>query len=616
VPQVVQLRLLGPLEVAARDDKLAADLQWRKHLALMVYLALHPGRPRSRAHLADLLWPDGNGARSLNQALVPIRRALGEAAIRSDRDLIALDPGSVDLDTTALTDAIDGSRWLEAAALVRGPFCDGFEIAGAPQFEQWLAVQRLHWRGLMVKALLRHGAEQGDAGDYRRAAALAGRAIDLDPICEPAMLQLMQAMVLDDRQDAAVALYAAFAEQLRAETGCQPKQELVELERNLRAGPTGHPAGPVTRRAPLVGRAAQLATAREVWRRCAGERRASLLILQGDPGCGRTRLAAELTSYVRLERVAVAEARLVRSDRSPPGAALHRLIQAGLLRARGAAGAAPATLRLLQGEPDNLATLRAALADLLAAILEEQPVLLVLDDAEWCDPESLEALEALLRNLHHRPLLLLLTARQRPPLDAIDRLMARVGGDVPGAVLSLPPFTATEIGHLVRVLLPGCEPEQQERIVRRTLADSAGLPLLVTELLHAVALGLDLQDHDAPWPVPYHTLTDTLPTDLPDSVTAAIRVGYRQLDAASRQVLSAIAVRQAPMDRDAIAGLTELDAGSVDRALDALVWQRWLQPGGQGHTYVAEIARQVIERDMVTPSQRRHLTRPLPQKPT
>jgi len=37
------------------------DVLWRKHLALLIYLALSPGMTRSREHLLGLLWPDRRG---------------------------------------------------------------------------------------------------------------------------------------------------------------------------------------------------------------------------------------------------------------------------------------------------------------------------------------------------------------------------------------------------------------------------------------------------------------------------------------------------------------------------------------------------------------------------
>ena len=81
-------------------------------------------------------------------------------------------------------------------------------------------------------------------------------------------------------------------------------------------------------------------------------------------------------------------------------------------------------------------------------------------------------------------------------------------------------------------MLPGFSDVEIERVVRRVATDSAGLPLLAVELLRAVALGLDLRGTAGAWPEPYKTLDQTMPGDLPDTVLAAIRVGFRRLSPA------------------------------------------------------------------------------------
>ena len=51
-------------------------------------------------------------------------------------------------------------------------------------------------------------------------------------------------------------------------------------------------------------------------------------------------------------------------------------------------------------------------------------------------------------------------------------------------------------------------------------------------------------------------------------------------------------------------GMGEPDLG---RALDELEWHRWLVSEPRGYSFAARIVRQVIERDMLTPGQRRRV---------
>jgi DNA-binding CsgD family transcriptional regulator len=82
----------------------------------------------------------------------------------------------------------------------------------------------------------------------------------------------------------------------------------------------------------------------------------------------------------------------------------------------------------------------AAWAALLAAASETQPVLVVLDDAQWCDAASLEAILFTARRLHGVPVCTLLAVREPPELsevfDGLDRLVLRRLGLAASRVLA------------------------------------------------------------------------------------------------------------------------------------------------------------------------------------
>jgi len=140
-------------------------------------------------------------------------------------------------------------------------------------------------------------------------------------------------------------------------------------------------------------------------------------------------------------------------------------------------------------------------------------------------------------------------------------------------------------------------------VARRVASDSAGIPFLAVELLSAVAQGLDLKVGTAAWPAPSRTLTQSFPSDLPDTVVAAIRIGFRRLTEDARQVLGAAAVLGGRGTEALLTRATSLPPERVAAALDELEWQRWLEVDGQGYGFVASLARQVVVRDMMTPGQ-------------
>jgi hypothetical protein len=166
--------------------------------------------------------------------------------------------------------------------------------------------------------------------------------------------------------------------------------------------------------------------------------------------------------------------------------------------------------------------------------------------------------------------------------------------------------------------LPAYDAMSLERVSRRVASDSAGIPFLAVELLSAVAQGLDLKQGTAAWPAPSHTLTQTMPSDLPDTVVAALRIGFRRLGEDARQVLAAAAVLGGRTTEASLTQATGLPAARVEAALDELEWQRWLEADGQGYAFVASVARQVVARDMMTPGQQARVRQRsgLPSAPT
>jgi AAA ATPase-like protein len=342
-------------------------------------------------------------------------------------------------------------------------------------------------------------------------------------------------------------------------------------------------------------------------------------IVEGDSGTGKTRLLDELAARARLDGGAVLVARAVEADGALPGAALRALARGGLLDAPGIAAApAPAIATFTRDDPawaTRFASaaqaaplpLAAAFTALLREVAAERPVALMLDDAHWADDETLQALGAVVRDVARAPLLVVLSASLQPPREAVDALRARLGRDVFGAAVHLAPLDHAALVALAHWALPSLDATDLDRLARRLARDSGGLALLAVELLNALAAGVDLPEKGVAWLKPGQTLDATLPADLPDAQRAAIRVNYHRVADAGQRVLQVVAVLGDRVEPAAIARVTRLDADALADALDDLEWQRWLVSEPRGYSYLARIVRQVIERDMVTPGQRRRI---------
>lgn len=135
---MLRLNLFGRFRA---EDSLGKEIsiKSRKSRALLAYLALSPGKPRSREQLATLLWSDRDDDQarsSLRQALSGLRRDLGDSlaeALRIADDAVSLDPEHVIVESRS-----PGDELLE-----------GLHI-NDPAFEEWLRDERLRLEDTVV----------------------------------------------------------------------------------------------------------------------------------------------------------------------------------------------------------------------------------------------------------------------------------------------------------------------------------------------------------------------------------------------------------------------------------------------------------------------------------
>lgn len=615
----VSVSVLGPARITVSGAPAPAELLWRKHLALLVYLARSPRRARTREHLIGLLWSerDDKAARhSLSEALRVFRRVLGDTQVRADVDQVAIEAGAVSLDCDELVARSDAQDWAAAAALVQGDFLEGLSVADANEFETWLGAERLAWRARCVEVLIRHCEVLLAAGDMAAAQSAALRALTLEPTAEPAARAAMRALALVGDRAAALELADRLTAELRERLGTAPAPEtrrLVERIREARVGRrvVASPGG-ARARPPLIGRREPMARLIGAWDGVRGGNGACVLI-EAEPGEGKTRLLEELLDRARLDDATVASCRAVPADASVPWSGLSGLLTGGLDAAPGVAGAPPAALAALAILDPELAGRASeasgiepprAFAALVRATAAEQPVLLSLDDAHDLDAATTGALPQLVRDLADRPVLFVVSSVPgggSRRLEWVDSLRAHLGRELRGAAIRLDRLDAAALSELARWALPRYGEEEIARLVRRLERDSAGIPLLAAAMLEAVVDGFRLSTEAPAWPSVRRTLVDTLPGDLPPAVVGAICLEFNRLPPMAQEVLAAAAALGDRVRAATLARATGLDQSSVDQALDRLEWDRWLTAESRGYAYAAPIARAVLLQEMVKP---------------
>lgn len=626
---MISCHTLGPVEVKVDGAPAPPELLWRKNLALLLYLARSPARRRTRDHIIGLLWgdKDESAARhSLREAVRVLRRCVGEEAVSTEGDQIGLLESAVSTDTEQLEQLSAKGDWSAAAGLVTGEFLEGFSVPDASPFEDWLATERSLWRQRSIGALLHHAEARLAAADLAAAEAAARRGLALDPSSERALRVAMRTLALSGDRSVALELFTRFSAGARASGGA-PDAETEALARRVRAGRDWRlpdyartaGSGAASRRSPLFGREEALAAVLKQWV-SARNGRLGIVVIEGEPGSGKTRLIEEVAARAALDGGICASTRAVPADLEQPHGAIRGLLRGGLLEAAGIAGAHQSALstigtyvsewaeRFRTGARDSTPwSLPRAVTDVLRVASVEQPLLLVIDDGQWLDENSYRAIETMSRDLAGTAIMIVLSTAREPPNPRLEELRARVGRDVPGETVTLSTLGPDAVRALARWAFPAYSDEALDRVTRRIAVDSAGLPLLAVEICHAIALGLDLNETAGAWPEPRRTLDHTLPGALPDTVVAAIRVGFRRLSREAQTALTAAAILGEPVTGSAIGAVTSLTGDTLHGALDELEWQRWLAGDARGYCFVARIVREVVNRDMVTAGQRQRV---------
>ena len=606
---VIVCQTLGPPVARLADGSTPADLQWHKNLALLVYLARSPKQTRTRDHLIGLLWgdrPEEKARHSLNVALGTLRSYAGDA-VEADRTHVRLEKQAAALDVEQLEALAAAGKYEAAAELIAGVFLEGVAIAGASAFDDWMSAERAYWQRRSVEVLVCWSGRLLAAGNWERAERAAHRAQEIDPSSSEAARAAMRAIALGGDGARAVATFTAFTERLKRDTDAHPDPEISALAARIRDDRSLRPraSGPAERRAPLVGRGAELERLVDLWRQCC-EGRGAIALIVGDSGTGKSRLAEELARRARVDGALVIAARAVEADQSDQWGGILGIARGGLLEARGIASTSPTALSELRGTTAPRALAR-GFAEALTAVAEEQPVLVVVDDVHWLDHESLLALGAAARDVARRAVMLVITASSQRPRAELDEIRARIGRELEGTAVVVRALGGDALRALVHWAIPSYDSVQLERLSRRIVADTAGIPLLAIELLQAVALGMDLQQVQNAWPEPMRTLDQTLPGDLPDALTAAIRVNFRRLSPDAQRVLVVAAVLGGRVSAAQLTKGTGLAGDVVTTALDELEWTRWLAVEARGYSFVARILRDVIDRDMVLSGERQRI---------
>src|SRR5260221_492732 len=537
--------VLGPPEVRHADQTLLFST--RKELALLIYLAVE-GRVHLRKNLSEQFGPDSDarhGRAALRLTVLNLRHLLGDGPHVSpvphlliQRDHLGLDLASaVELDlhilleactlarastNTTLTMPQEAHRTLlsrlqRAISLPRGEFLEGFSLRDAPAFDDWVRFQREYWHLRTSEVFDRLSQLQFEAGELEAALETVSRWLVLAPLHEDAYRRLMRLHFAAGDRAAALHAYDTCRALLATGMQTEPTPETVALASRMRAvAPPRRKEAPTRAAAlspamlldgPLLGRTAELSTLIKLYH-VAQRGQTQVVLLEGEVGIGKTRLATEFLAWAETEGADVLQGHAFETGGQLP---YQPVIEA--LRPRIERENAPDDLlsdtwlaelsRLLPELCDRYPDLPAptgeksvartrlfeAVARLGQALAARTPLVLFIDDVQWADATSLDVLHYLARRWaeSETPALLLLTLRvgEREMLAGLAEWRTGMERALPLTRLPLAPLTSEDVLRLLQAF-GGKDVRREtdlERFGQWLFAETEGQPFYLMETL-------------------------------------------------------------------------------------------------------------------------------------
>ena len=517
----MEFRILGPLEV--EDGGRAIELGGARPRALLAILLLQ----RNEVVPAERLLEDLYGveqpvtaAKSLQAHMSRLRKALGPGALRTRGTGYGLQTGADEVDADRFArllvagrsslsagDAAAAARFLEdALALWRGPPLSDFAYMDFAQGEI-ARLQELRLVGIeeLCEARLALGRPAETVVELEKLVAD-------HPLRERLRGQLMLALYRSGRQADALAAYRDGRRTLVEEFGIEPGRPLRDLEKAileqdaaLDLEPAANEDAAATAEAPrgaFVGREAELGELRAgLDEALAG--RGRLVLLVGEPGIGKSRLADELSRHSSGRGARVLVGRCWEAGGAPAYwpwiqalRAYVRDADSETLRMELGAGA-PEVAQILPElrehfpdlpEPSSLESesARFRLFDSVATFLRNAatagPLVLVLDDLHAADEPSLLLLRFVAREMGDSRLLIVGTYRDADPTvrDPLASTLAELVREPVTRRIPLAGLPQPEVARYVE-LNAGVVPSAE--LITRIHAETDGNPLFVGEVV-------------------------------------------------------------------------------------------------------------------------------------
>ncbi|GAA4716114.1 BTAD domain-containing putative transcriptional regulator [Phytohabitans rumicis] len=608
-----RLQILGPLRIWR--DGVELDAGPRQQAYLLAVLLARAGKPISMSELIDLIWDDDVPASALNilQKYVGALRRLLEPALparesglylqrRGNGYLFAAGPGM--LDVVAFRELVEAARtgvaeqrpdaaldsYVRALGLWHG--CAGEGLAhGSTAMPIFASLDGEFLDACVEAAEL--AISRGQPERVLQALHLAARTA---PLHETVLAGLVSALAAAGQQAEALSVFRTVRARLAEDLGIDPGPALVAAHRRVLqqtpAEKTPAERLPTPPAGRLVGRAEELAVLRQaVESALAGGTR--LVVVEGEPGVGKTRLLEEAGALADRRGALVVWGRCLEGDGTPsmwpwvqavgavldglPAAARQEWHAGELGRLVGPHSGVPATPVL----PENGARFRLfeqAVA-LIGRVSARRPVVLVVDDLQWADAASLDLFSHLAARLPAGTAVIgALRDRAPTPSSELARMLAAASRLPRHRRIRLGPLGPAEVAELVR-RETGQDPDPG--VARSIHARTAGNPFFVRELSRLLADDGELTQDAA------------ARTGVPSTVRDVVRDRMAGLDDDARYLVQIAALIGRDVDLALLARTASLDAQTCLDRLEPLEGLGLLEPS-PGDPYSFRFAHDLV----------------------
>ncbi len=581
------------LTVGERGDAKEC-LRFSKQLAVLIYLASRPQTRATREELIGLLW-EGSSPHDARQAL---RQVVYQIRHGTDRDLLSgdevlvLKKAELAFDVEAFRQLLAEGRLIEAFELYEADFLANVALSGAREFEQWAEGMRqqlaAEWRQL-ARTLIAHAV---DAGNWSDAAQYSARLIERDPYDLEPRLKMVELLALSGDEVRAQAVAEEFrrvAADIHGERIPQVLEEALARAITPTAVPDRRQSRGFPRHPELVGRAAEFRSVVDRWRRALGGEGGAVLI-SGEAGIGKTRLTRDLARRFQRDPCLVLQSACYSIEQSDPlGPFVEMLREAH--GAPGLAAASPSSLEVLAAFIPEVGTrfsttirprpapipreaLTASLIDAYVAIAEELPLALIVEDLDRSTPPTIEFVHRLARRARSTHLALLMTARDVGRVPDTSQALRDLTSTGVVAEVPLSPLDVTDVWHFVGSIAKLPAEDTGWSLAERVLAQTAGVPFYVLELLKALYDAGELTVEDGVWQFSPAIRDPSRTLPIPETSGAILAKRLENLGETPLEVFAALAVLEREASVKDLAALTGFDDEAVTGALGALQRRR------------------------------------------